>query len=163
MHQAHVVRNRQRSDHRLQVIQRRGGGEPALASDQGAQGAALNVLHHDVRSVGLYSLVEDCDDVGMGQPGRGPGLLVELGSEVDVVAKPLMHQLNRDNPAEPVVDTFEDGRHATAGHFSTQGITTSVQLTTQGVADSGRAHICSRHGWGRKAVCMAGSSVRKRW
>ena len=91
------------------------GGERAVLLQQIAQGDAGQVLHDQVGRVGVLALVEDVDDVGVGQPGGRARLLDEALLERLVVGQMAVHDLDRDAAFEPQVGGEIDGRHAAAG------------------------------------------------
>ena len=81
----------------------------AMASEQGAEVVAVNVLGHDVSSRGIGAEVVDGHDVGVAEPGRGPYGLAELRDEVGVATVLGAKQLDGDVPIELDVAGPVDG------------------------------------------------------
>ena len=113
----------------------------------GAIGASLRItsrsvwpgdqLHGEEDGAVVVALVEDADDVGVGEPGRGPGLADEARREVVVVAEPGMHHLDRDRAVEPDVGGLVDTGHAAAGDPRPDPVAPVEQPTDEGVAAAG--------------------------
>ena len=83
-----------------------------------ADGAALEVLHDDVRlvvAVGGLPDVEDRDHVRMSQAGRRPRLPLEPPAGIGIVAQRAGEQLDRHPAPEQRVVGAPEGRHAAAG------------------------------------------------
>jgi hypothetical protein len=95
-----------------------GGGlrvQPALGVEQAAERLAADVLHHDPGQPSLLAGVVDGDDVGVGEPGGGPGLPPELLGEGAVAGQLRPGHLDRDRPVELAVVAPVDDRHAALG------------------------------------------------
>ena len=73
-------------------------------------------LHREEDGAVVLALVVDGDDVGVREPGGGPGLADEPGRELLVVAEAGVHHLDRDGAVEPEVGGLVDAGHATARH-----------------------------------------------
>jgi len=80
-----------------------------------AQRDPRQVLHDQVGRVVVLALVEDVDDVRMGQPRGGPCLLDEAFLERGVVGEVAVHDLDGDAALEPQVGRQVHGGHATPG------------------------------------------------
>ena len=120
VHQPGAVRGGQAVDERTQEPQRLPGRERCTVPDDGAQRAAGHVLHHEVGQhvavLGLgVALVQDRDDVRMGQPRRRLGLLLEPADEDGVLRQVRVHDLERHLAVETLVHGQVDGGHAAPG------------------------------------------------
>ena len=120
VHQSGAVRGGQAVDERTQEPQRLPGRERGPVPDDGAQRAAGHVLHHEVGQhvavLGLgVALVQDRDDVRMGQPRRRLGLLLEPADEDGVLRQVRVHDLERHLAVETLVHGQVDGGHAAPG------------------------------------------------
>ena len=108
VHEPGAVRRGQRAQHRLHDRDGLGGAEPAAFAQQVAQRAALDELHdqEDVVPVrvDLVALVVDGDGVEVGEPGGGARLAGEPVAERRVGGQRRGHDLDRDEPVEPLVD-----------------------------------------------------------
>ncbi len=163
VHESDVVGGGKRLHDRLDVRQRLLGRHRRFLGDDLAQRAALDVLHDDVRTSAVAALVEDGDDVGVGEPGCGTRLAVELPREVEVVPEALVHDLHGDDAVEPGVESSVDSGHSAARQFLDESITIAEDVPDQRVVD-GRdgAHMRSRHGWGSLSRAMAEIECRSR-
>ncbi|CAA9286601.1 MAG: hypothetical protein AVDCRST_MAG48-175, partial [uncultured Friedmanniella sp.] len=151
VHEPGVVRRGQRGEHGLDDLERPGRRHRRLAEDDVAERGAVDVLHDDVGPDGVPvedgpALVEHGDDAGVGEPGGGAGLPVELAGELGVVAQPDVHDLDGDGAGQPGVDGLVDGRHPASGEALGDLVATVEDLADQGVADARHGHACSRHG-----------------
>ena len=109
-------------------------GQPAAVPEPGAQGLAVEQLHHEIRTaIDAVAEVVDLDDAGVADRGRRLGLVEEALDE-DVVARQLgAQQLDRGGPIEELVLGAIDRAHAAARelrcdpiitqHFADQRIT----------------------------------------
>ena len=124
---------------RLEQRERPGRRHRRLLADDVAQGVAGDQLHDQEDGAVLVALVEDRDDVGVGQPGRGAGLAHEAGGELVVVAEPGVHDLDRDGAVEPQVGGLVDAGHAAAGDPGADPVAAVEQPPDEGVASSAAA------------------------
>ena len=100
VHDAVLVRERERrGDVGTDVgdLRRR---EQAVGPDHVAQGATVDVLHHDEGGAVLLAPVEDADDVGLVQAGRRLGLTPEPLDEHRVARELGREDLERDGAVE---------------------------------------------------------------
>ena len=92
----------------------------AALPKQRAQGAALDVFHHEVvMPVGLGN-VDRLDDVGMVQPGGGAGFLEESLDEDGVLGEPGGEHLDGDDAVHAHLVGAVDMAHAAAREFRAQ-------------------------------------------
>ncbi len=89
---------------------RRSDSRPLASS--AVERRAVEELGHDVGEAALDADVEDRDDVGMVEGGRGPGLLLESAQAVDVVGYLGRQHLDRDLAIEALVVGAVDLAHA---------------------------------------------------
>ena len=87
------------------------GVSALVVLQQVAQRDAGQVLHDEVRHVGVLTLVEHVHDVGVREPCGRSGLLHEPGLEGVVVGEVAVHDLDRDAALESQV-----GREVHRGH-----------------------------------------------
>ena len=95
------------------------GGQLPLGVQDGAQGAAGDLLHHDEGArqapagVGLLLPdIEDRHDAGVVQPGGGQGLGLEAAHEGRVTGQVLPQHLDGHAPSQPRVGGSHDVGHA---------------------------------------------------
>ena len=112
VHDAGLVRGGEPAEHRLHDVDGLLGGELAVILEQVAQRDAGQVLHHQVRHVGVLALVEHVDDVRMRETGGRTRLLNEAALERVVVGEVAVHDLDRDAAFEAQIGGQIDGRHA---------------------------------------------------
>ena len=98
------------------------------------------VLHDQVGHVAVLALVEDVDDVRIGQPRGGPRLLDEPALEHGVVAEVPVHDLEGDPALEPQVGRDVHGRHAAARDARAHPVSAVDQTADQRVGLLTRAH-----------------------
>ena len=115
MHQAGIVRQRQRCGHRFDHLQGTQGAHRGVRGDHVAQRGSLDELHDNIGTAMILPLVEDADHRPITQPGGRPGLTVELRGEVGVVAQSLMHHLDRHYPLKTTVPGPIHRGHAASG------------------------------------------------
>ena len=148
MDHAGAVGGGERRDDRLEQRQRLGRRHRGLGADHVAQGVAGDQLHHQVEGAALdvrvLALVEDVDDVGVREPGRGPGLALEAVGELRVVAEAAVHGLDRAHAVEADVDGLVDGGHPAARDPATDPVATVEEVPGQGVGERGAARVGAR-------------------
>jgi hypothetical protein len=145
---AGAVGRGQRRDDRLQEGQRLRGGHRGLGPDDVTQGVAGDQLHDQVEraalDVGVLALVEDVDDVRVGEPRGGSGLAGEALDELRVVAQAAVHGLDRADPVEADVDGLVDGSHPAARDPCTDPVAAVEEAPGQGVGEHGAARAGAR-------------------
>ena len=87
------------------------GSQPALAQ-QRPQRRPGHVLHGQVEALPVVALVEDRDDVLVGEPRHRLGLADEPVHEFGVARQVGVHDFKRHLPVEPGVGGEVDGGHA---------------------------------------------------
>ena len=137
VHDARLVRGGEPRQHRVHDVDRLLGGEALVVLQQVAQRDARQVLHDQVRHVGVLTLVEHVHDVGMGQTRGRPGLLHESGLERVVVGEVAVHDLQRHPTLEPQVGREVHGGHAAASDPRAHLIATVDQTADHGVGGRG--------------------------
>ena len=115
-------------------------GETLLLAEQFAQGDAGQVLHDEIRHVAVLPLVEDVDDVRVGEARSGPRLLDEPALEHGVVAQVSVHHLECDAPLEAQIGRDIHGRHAAARDARANPVSAVDQTSDQRVGLLTRAH-----------------------
>jgi hypothetical protein len=134
VHQPGLVRGGQRPQHRLEQVQRLPGRQRPVVDDV-AQGAPLDVLHHQVGGAahGVGALVVDGHHVGAGQLGRRARLPHEAVDEVRVLREGRPHHLHRDGPVQRQVGAAVHGGHPAAGDLALQPVPAVEQHPDQRV------------------------------
>ena len=117
-----------------------GEREALLLAQQLAQRDAGQVLHDEIRHVAVLALVEDVDDVRVGQARRRASLLDEPALEHGVVAQVPVHDLERDAPLEAQIGRDVHGRHAAARDARANPVSAVDQTSDQRVGLLTRAH-----------------------
>ena len=117
--------------------------EAPLLAQQLAQRDAGQVLHDEVRHVAVLALIEDVDDVRVGEARGGARLLDEPALEHGVVAQVAVHHLEGDAALEPQVGRHVHGRHAAARDARANPVSAVDQTSDQRVGLLTRAHAQS--------------------
>ena len=134
---AGLVRGDEPGQHRLEDVHRLLGREAPVLAEEVAQGDALQVLHDEVRRAEVLALVEDVDDVRVGEPGGAARLLDEPVAERGVVGEVGVHHLHGDAALEPQVGGEVDRRHAAAGDARADLVAAVEQPAHHGVGRRG--------------------------
>ena len=117
--ESRAVCRRQAVDHGLEIGQRDARGQGVAALQDGAQRVAGHVLHDEVGEVTVgvfvHALVQDVDDVRMGQPGGGLGLLLEALDQLGVLSQVRVEDLEGDLPVQAQVHRQVHRGHAAPG------------------------------------------------
>ncbi len=107
---------RESFEDRLDDLDSLGRGQSTAVADVLAQGLPPDKLHHQIDDMPVgpvvTALIEDGDRTRGVQPRRGGGLPVEAPDEVLIVREGGMHDLESDQPVQPVVVRDIDRRHA---------------------------------------------------
>ena len=148
VHDAGLVRGGEPREHGVEDVDGLLGREPPVVLQQVAQGDARQVLHDEVRHVGVLALVEDVHHVRVREAGGRAGLLHEPRLERVVVGEVAVHDLDRDAPLEPEVGGEVDGRHA-AARDARAHLIPAVDETADHRVDGRGGHRTSV----RRAVC----------
>jgi hypothetical protein len=94
-----------------------------VVTEELAQGDTRQILHHEVREVRILSLVENADDVRIGEARGAACFLHEPVAEVAVVGEVPVHDLDRYAPLETAVGSEVDRRHTAPGDARAHVIT----------------------------------------
>ena len=108
---------------------------------------ARHQLHHQVESAldgRVLALVEDADDVRVGEAGGSAGLALEPLSERAVVAQAGVHDLDRALAVEPGVESLVDRRHPATGDPGTDQVAAVEQQPGRRVGERGAARVGAR-------------------
>ena len=114
--------------------------EPALFAQQLAQRDAGQVLHDEIRHVAVLALIEDVDDVRVGEARGRARLLDEAALEDGVVAQVAVHDLERDPPLESQVGRHVHGRHPAARNARADPVSAVDESADERVGLLTRAH-----------------------
>ena len=113
----------------------------ALVAEQAATKAlAVDKLHDEVVGALLAALVEDVDDVGMGELGERRGLSVEALDEVGLPREPGQEHLERHGPIERELGGLVDHGHPAAAHQPLDAAAGQLVASTQ-PHPLGRRHV----------------------
>ncbi len=127
VYKAGVVSGREGFEDRLDDLDSLGRSEPTAVADVLAQGLPPDKLHHQIDDMPVgpvvTALVEDGDCTRGVQPRRGVRLPVEASDEVLIVREGGMHDLESDQPVQPIVVRDIDRRHAADGDAFLCGVT----------------------------------------
>ena len=115
MHDAGRVGGGEARQHGVHDVDGLLGRELLVVLQQLAQRDPGQVLHDEVRHVGVLALVEDVDHVRVRETGGRAGLLHESRLERVVVGEVAVHDLDRDAPFEAQVGREVDRGHAATG------------------------------------------------
>ncbi len=129
-----AVRRGERGEHRLEHAERLAGLHRRLLADQVAQREAGDELHDEEQGAVVVALVEDRDDVGVGEASRVSRLSLEPRDEVGVVAEPGVHHLDRDGAVQPQVGGLVDRGHPAAGDAGADAVAAVEDAADQRVA-----------------------------
>jgi len=111
--------------------------------EQTVEALALEQLHGDERNaVGVGAGVDDLDDVGMSDQGRGLGFAPDAGEDLVVARERVVQQLERDHAVGQHVLCEVDGAHATFAEQPVKckfldGFATAVRHVTPAFPTSG--------------------------
>jgi len=103
-------------------------GKRPLAGHQIPQGPAVHVLHHDVIRIVIVTEVMNSDDIRMREGGNQPRFLFEPANKAVLSQMPLVQNLDRDDPRQPLILGPEDGRHAAIPYWIQKPVAPPEQL-----------------------------------
>src|SRR5690606_33687293 len=123
-------------------------GEASALHDPGAQRLALDELHGEVDAVLVLALVEDADDVAVGEAGGGARLPSEATAEVLVHCEMGMHDLQGHDAVQPLVVPAVHGRHSAARDRLLDPVAVVEEQADAGGSRRRRAHVSESMGRG---------------
>lgn len=143
MHDARAVRRGQSGEDRIHDGDRLGEGEAFLLAHQLAQGDPRQVLHDEVRHLAVLALVEDVDDVRVGQSRGRTSFLDEAVLEDRVIREVAVHDLERDSAFESKIGGDVDGGHTASRDAPANPVPAVDQAADQRVGLRGGVHVRS--------------------
>ena len=117
MHHAAVVAEFQAGQQIFHDPQRVGDGEAFLLVHQVLQRRAVDIFHHDIGDIAGFAVIEDADDIGMGQTAGSLRLPPEAGERFlgfGIGGVRQVDGFDRHLPFDDRVPAFIDRSHRTA-------------------------------------------------